>query len=81
MSIDISKMTPYAGPLSPNNFSNSTFFLCGLGLLFTAYFFIQEVTVENKKRSIITEVLLASASAFFLGFGIVSLALWVGIWI
>jgi len=81
MSVDISKMQPYGGPMSPSNFSQSTLALFGIGLLLTAYFFIQEVTVEAKKRSIVTEVMLAGLAAVFLGFGTVTLALWVGIWI
>uniref|UniRef100_A0AC34QID8 Transmembrane protein 258 n=1 Tax=Panagrolaimus sp. JU765 TaxID=591449 RepID=A0AC34QID8_9BILA len=67
--VDITKMEPYAAPLNPNAFSQATFVFLGIGLVLTAYFFIQEVTVENKKRSFITEVLLSGIAALFLGFG------------
>lgn len=79
--VDITKMEPYTGPLNPNGFSQATFVLLGIGLIITAYFFIQEVTIETKKRSFITEVLLSAIAALFLGFGTITLSLWVGIWL
>uniref|UniRef100_A0AC34FW69 Transmembrane protein 258 n=1 Tax=Panagrolaimus sp. ES5 TaxID=591445 RepID=A0AC34FW69_9BILA len=81
MAVDITQMEKYGGPINPALFSQFTFILVGLGLVSTAYFFIQEVTVDVKKRSVITEVLLALMAAGFLGFGIIFLALWVGIYL
>uniref|UniRef100_A0AC35FQ77 Transmembrane protein 258 n=1 Tax=Panagrolaimus sp. PS1159 TaxID=55785 RepID=A0AC35FQ77_9BILA len=81
MAIDITQMEKYGGPINPMLFSQFTFIFVGLGLVATAYFFIQEVTVEAKKRNLITEFLLAFMAAGFLGFGIIFLALWVGIYL
>ena len=81
MTMDISQMERYGGPVNSSYFSQFTFILVGLGLVFTAYFFIQQVTVESKKRSFVTEMLLAISASFFLGFGFCFLALWVEIYI
>uniref|UniRef100_A0A7E4VTF6 Dolichyl-diphosphooligosaccharide-protein glycosyltransferase subunit TMEM258 n=1 Tax=Panagrellus redivivus TaxID=6233 RepID=A0A7E4VTF6_PANRE len=81
MVVDISQMTPFGGPVSTYSFGQFTIVLYGIGLALAAYFFVQEVTVASKKRSIVTEVLLSSTAAVFLGFGTIFLALWVGIYI
>lgn len=45
MVVDISKMHPYEGPVSANLFPHLTILLVGIGLMFTAWFFVYGVSV------------------------------------
>uniref|UniRef100_A0A914NYI0 Dolichyl-diphosphooligosaccharide-protein glycosyltransferase subunit TMEM258 n=1 Tax=Meloidogyne incognita TaxID=6306 RepID=A0A914NYI0_MELIC len=44
MAIDISKMHPYNSPVSPSLFPHLTIILLGIGLISTAYFFVNGVS-------------------------------------
>ncbi|CAK5085946.1 unnamed protein product [Meloidogyne enterolobii] len=45
MAIDISKMHPYNSPVSPSLFPHLTIVLLGIGLISTAYFFVNGVSL------------------------------------
>nr|CAD2161303.1 unnamed protein product [Meloidogyne enterolobii] len=76
MAIDISKMHPYNSPVSPSLFPHLTIVLLGIGLISTAYFFVNGVTSTKKTRSIIKELVIALIASGFLGFGALFLMLW-----
>ena len=80
-----------------SNFPHFTVSLCGLGLLFMAYFLVYEVcthffttptmdypvqvTESKQTRSLLKELSIALIAAVFLGFGSLFLLLWVGIYV
>lgn len=79
--MDVSKMPRYVGPVNPSMLPSMSIALAGLGLLFTAWFFVYEVTSNKYTRSLAKEVVVATLAAAFLGFGSVMLLLWVGIYV
>lgn len=81
MAVDISKMEKYESPISQSLFPHLTVFLVGLGLIFTAWFFVYAVTGTKKTRNIFKELLIAASASAFLGTGTVFLLLWVGIYV
>lgn len=81
MAIDISKMEPYRSPISHGLFPHLTLFLLGIGLAFTAYFFVYGATSTKKTQNIFKELFIGALASFFLGFGTVFLMLWVGIYV
>ncbi|KAH7730545.1 hypothetical protein AAVH_01593 [Aphelenchoides avenae] len=81
MAVDITKMEPYASPVSHGAYPQLAVLLLGIGLLFTAWFFVFEVTSNKKTRNLAKELFMASVASLFLGFGTVFLLLWVGIYV
>uniref|UniRef100_A0A914EH53 Dolichyl-diphosphooligosaccharide-protein glycosyltransferase subunit TMEM258 n=1 Tax=Acrobeloides nanus TaxID=290746 RepID=A0A914EH53_9BILA len=81
MAVDISKMERFASPVNPALYPQLTILLLGIGLFFTAWFFVYEVTSTKGTRNISKELLVSSVAALFLGFGTVFLMLWVGIYV
>ncbi|PAV58828.1 hypothetical protein WR25_05349 [Diploscapter pachys] len=79
--MDVSKMERYSSPIHQSNFPHFTVSLCGLGLLFMAYFLVYEVTESKQTRSLFKELSIALIAAVFLGFGSLFLLLWVGIYV
>uniref|UniRef100_A0A915CL55 Transmembrane protein 258 n=1 Tax=Ditylenchus dipsaci TaxID=166011 RepID=A0A915CL55_9BILA len=69
MAVDISKMEKYVSPISPSLFPHLTLFLVGLGLVFTAWFFVYAVTGTKKTKNIMKELLIAASASAFLGTG------------
>ncbi|KAI6186615.1 hypothetical protein M3Y98_00151900 [Aphelenchoides besseyi] len=81
MVVDISKLSAYESPIPVSLYPQVTFVLFALGLLFSSWFFISEVTATAKTRNLLKELLTGALAALFLGFATVFLFLWVGIYI
>lgn len=74
-------MTRYASPVNPVVFPHLTLVLLGIGIFFTAWFFVYEVTGNKQTRSIKKELLVSLVASIFSGFGILFLLLSVGIYV
>ncbi|XP_018567638.1 transmembrane protein 258 [Anoplophora glabripennis] len=81
MKVDSAKLTRYVSPVNPAVFPHLTFVLLGIGIFFTAWFFVYEVTSTKRTRDIKKELLLALVASGFAGFGILFLLLSVGIYV
>merc|ERR1712233_178195 len=79
--LDIASMTRYVSPINPAVFPHLTIVLLGIGLFFTAWFFVYEVTSSKFTREIFKELLIAAVASVFMGFGTLFLLLWVGIYV
>merc|ERR1712189_155125 len=78
---DISTMSRYVSPINPAVFPHLTLVLLGIGLFFTAWFFVYEVTSSKFTRELMKEVVIAAVASLFMGFGTPFLLLWVGIYV
>jgi len=78
---ELSTMSRYLSPINPAVFPHLTIVLLGIGLFFTAWFFVYEVTSSKFTREIFKELLIAAVSSLFMGFGTLFLLLWVGIYV
>ncbi|KAK9695404.1 Oligosaccharyltransferase subunit 5 [Popillia japonica] len=78
---DFDSMTRYVSPVNPAIFPHLTFVLLGIGIFFTAWFFVYEVTSTKLSRDIKKELLLSLVASIFSGFGILFLLLTVGIYV
>lgn len=74
-------MMRYVSPVNPAVFPPLSVVLLGIGVFFTAWFFVYEVTSTKFTRDIFKELLISFVAAIFSGFGIIFLLLWVGIYI
>merc|ERR1712183_219215 len=80
-SIDISSMERYISPINPAIYPQLTLVLLAIGLFFTAWFFVYEVTSTKYTRDMYKELLMGICGSVFNGFGILFLLLWVGIYV
>jgi hypothetical protein len=55
--------------------------LVGSGVAFMGWFFVYETSVAPEHRVFRKELTLASIAAVLLGFGVVFLTLWAGVWV
>jgi len=62
-------------------FSNWSELLPVAGLIAMAAFFVYEVSVPRGKRDVVKEITLALTSSALLGFGVLFLVLWAGVWV
>ncbi|KAF9406504.1 hypothetical protein SFRURICE_006706 [Spodoptera frugiperda] len=81
MSLEIESMVRYTSPINPAVFPHLTLLLLGIGIFFTAWFFVYEVTSTKVSRDLFKELLLSLVASLFSGFGILFLLLWVGIYV
>merc|ERR1712156_691076 len=81
MELTIEHMSRYVSPVNPAVYPHLTLVLLGIGIFFTAWFFVYEVTSTKYTRDIYKELLVALFAALFMGFGTVFLLLWVGIYV
>ncbi|KAF5301766.1 hypothetical protein FQR65_LT08749 [Abscondita terminalis] len=79
--VDIESMSRYVSPINPAVFPHLTFVLLGIGIFFTAWFFVYEVTSNKQTRDIKKELLVSLVASIFSGFGILFLLLSVGIYV
>jgi hypothetical protein len=79
--MDIESMSRYISPVNPAIFPHLTIVLLGIGIFFTAWFFVYEVTSTKYTRDIFKELLVALVAAIFSGMGVLFLMLWVGIYV
>merc|ERR1711983_415446 len=78
---DISTLSRYVSPINPAVFPHLTLVLLGIGLFFTAWFFVYEVTSTKFTREMPKELLISVVASIFMGLGSHFLILWVGIYV
>jgi len=78
---DISTMSRYVSPINPAVFPHLTLVLLGIGIFFTAWFFVYEVTSTKYTREVMKELMISAVASLFMGFGTLFLLLWVGIYV
>ena len=87
----------YVSPTNPAVFPHLTLVLLGIGLFFTAWFFVYEVaknlnlvlsqllysqvTSTKFTRELTKELIISGVASLFMGFGTLFLLLWVGIYV
>merc|ERR1712071_750015 len=81
MEMSIESMGRYMSPVNPAIYPHLSLVLLAIGLFFTAWFFVYEVTSTKYTRDIYKELLVALVAALFMGFGVLFLLLWVGIYV
>ncbi|KYQ56065.1 Protein NEF1 [Trachymyrmex zeteki] len=74
-------MTRYVSPVNPAVFPLLAVVLLGIGVFFTAWFFVYEVTSTKFTRDICKEAIISLVAALFSSFGVLFLLLWVGIYV
>ncbi|XP_017780506.1 PREDICTED: transmembrane protein 258 [Nicrophorus vespilloides] len=74
-------MLRYVSPVNPSIYPHLTLILLGIGIFFTAWFFVYEVTSTKKSRSLKKELAVSLVASIFSGFGILFLLLSVGIYV
>jgi hypothetical protein len=79
--MDVENMMRYTSPVMPSIFPHLTLILLGIGVFFTAWFFVYEVTSTKKTRALLKELVIAIVAASFMSFGLLFLLLWVGIYV
>ncbi|XP_022779854.1 transmembrane protein 258 [Stylophora pistillata] len=79
LSVDL--MNRYASPINPAVFPHLTIVLLSIGIFFMAWFFVYEVTSTKYSRDIYKELLVSLVASLFMGFGVLFLLLWVGIYV
>lgn len=75
------QMNRYASPINPAVFPHLTIVLLSIGIFFMAWFFVYEVTSTKYNRDIYKELLVSLVASLFMGFGVLFLLLWVGIYV
>ena len=71
----------YLSPVNPAIYPHLALILLIIGLFFTAWFFVYEVTSTKFTRELLKEVVISLVASVFMGFGTLFLILWVGIYV
>ena len=71
----------YISPVNPAIYPHLAVVLLVIGLFFTAWFFVYEVTSTKFTRELIKEVSISTIASIFMGFGTLFMILWVGIYV
>ena len=79
--MELEAMSRYISPVNPAVFPHLTVVLLAIGMFFTAWFFVYEVTSTKYTRDIYKEFLISLVASLFMGFGVLFLLLWVSIYI
>ncbi|KAH9525113.1 hypothetical protein Btru_000350 [Bulinus truncatus] len=79
--LDIELMSRYVSPINPAVFPHLTVVLLGIGIFFMAWFFVYEVTSTKFARDLKKELVVSLVASIFMGFGVLFLLLWVGIYV
>ncbi|RMX48579.1 hypothetical protein pdam_00019601 [Pocillopora damicornis] len=79
--LSVDQMNRYASPINPAVFPHLTVVLLSIGIFFMAWFFVYEVTSTKYSRDIYKELLVSLVASLFMGFGVLFLLLWVGIYV
>lgn len=74
-------MTRYVSPVNPSVYPHLAIVLLSIGIFFMAWFFVYEVTATKYTRDLFKELVVALVASVFMGFGILFLMLWVGIYV
>ncbi|CAH1250832.1 transmembrane protein 258 [Branchiostoma lanceolatum] len=81
MSSSLESMARYISPVNPAVYPHLTLVLMGIGIFFMAWFFVYEVTSNKYTRDLYKELLVSLVASLFMGFGVLFLLLWVGIYV
>merc|ERR1712190_685400 len=79
--LDLSAMQRYVSPVNPSAYPQLSVVLLAIGLFFTAWFFVYEVTSTKFTRELVKEILISLVASVFMGLGTMFLLLWVGIYV
>lgn len=79
--VDVSSLPRYVSPVNPAVFPHLTLILLGIGVFFTTWFFVYEVTTNKQSKSLKKEFAVSIVASLFSGFGILFLLLSVGIYV
>ncbi|EFX60446.1 hypothetical protein DAPPUDRAFT_222109 [Daphnia pulex] len=79
--ISVESMSRYVSPVNPSVYPHLSVLLLLIGTFFTAWFFVYEVTSTKITRDLSKELLIAFVASLFMGFGLMFLMLWVGIYV
>ena len=71
----------YLSPINPATYPHLALILLLIGLFFTAWFFVYEVTSTKYTRAIMKELMISFAASAFMGLGTLFMILWVGIYV
>ena len=71
----------YVAPVPPTLFLSLWIGLLLLGIAATGWFFVYEVSVSSSKRGVLKETAIATLASCMLGFGLIFLMLWAGVWV
>jgi len=71
----------YLSPINPATYPHLALVLLLIGLFFTAWFFVYEVTSTKYTRLIMKEMMISIAASTFMGLGTLFMILWVGIYV
>ncbi|KAL2093769.1 hypothetical protein ACEWY4_011081 [Coilia grayii] len=74
--MELETMTRYTSPVNPAVFPHLTVVLLAIGMFFTAWFFVYEVTSTKYTRDVYKELLISLVASLFMGFGVLFLLLW-----
>jgi hypothetical protein len=81
LQISVESMSRYVSPVNPSVYPHLSVLLLLIGTFFTAWFFVYEVTSTKITRDLSKELLIAFVASLFMGFGLMFLMLWVGIYV
>jgi len=81
VSILPTKTYPFEPTINPALFPLLWVVLCTAGLIAMAMFFVYELSTSKSKRDLKKELTLAAISSLLLGFGVLFLVLWAGVWV
>ncbi|KAG5273776.1 hypothetical protein AALO_G00155380 [Alosa alosa] len=73
--MELETMTRYTSPVNPAVFPHLTVVLLAIGMFFTAWFFVYEVTSTKYTRDVYKELLISLVASLFMGFGVLFLLL------
>ena len=76
-----SKLIPFHSPINPALYPLLSILLCSTGFLALAWYFVYVATTRTAKRSLFYELAIALVSSALLGFGVLFLLLWTGIYV
>ncbi|XP_055476940.1 transmembrane protein 258-like [Psammomys obesus] len=79
--MELETMSYYTSLVNPVVFLHLTVALLAIGMFFAAWFFVYEVTSTKYTRDLYKELLISLVASLFVGFGVLFLLLWVGIYI
>ncbi|XP_007456572.1 PREDICTED: transmembrane protein 258-like [Lipotes vexillifer] len=78
--MELESLRRYTSPVNLAVFPHLTVGLLAIGMFFTAWFFIYEVTSTKYTWDIYKELLISLVASFFMGFGVLFLLRWVSIY-
>jgi len=82
MGIDVESVGDrYLSPINPATYPHLALILLLIGLFFTAWFFVYEVTSTKYTRALMKELMISLAASTFMGLGTLFMILWVGIYV